>query len=303
MQQMLSFWVYKMRVWVAETLRVWFALTVWIASVLLLWLGGGLGVRPSAVLSLIVAFFFDRLVLVDRALFKPKGGVLHLRVAADLGGMLLDLGIIDHSTNRDEIVALQEVPVAVFPVFVADSYWIPEANLIVWPSIQEYRSKFELNVTIRLPKGCPFAESLHRESSRHSEGVRPLAEFLEDDDRKVKFFVEDGYPEHKFGLWVPKAFAEERIKAGGFGSACIEYKERFGQFQLVVGRFPFNLFCQHFPEREPGRNYERYLDAQRAFYERLKVHCEQLGWESEGTGFFTTAKHKYMTTVLLNREQ
>jgi hypothetical protein len=298
---MLPYWIFKMRLWVAETLRVWFALTVWIASVLLLWLGGGFGLRASAVLSLIIAFFLDRLILVDRVLFKPKRGVLQLGFVADLGSILLDLGIIDHSTDWDEIVALQKVPYKVFPHFIADGFWILEANLIVWPSLQKYQSKFELNVTIRLPKECPLAESLHRNSSRQSEGVKPLAEFLEEENRKVEFFIEDGYPENRFGLWVPKAFAEERIRAGGFGSACTEYNERFGQFQLVVGRFPATLFRPRFPEHESLRRVEKYWDDMREFDKSLDEHFERLGWKSNK--YSPGAENKYMRIVIFNHEQ
>lgn len=40
--------------------RIGVSLAVWIVAVLLLWLGGGLGLRPSAVLSLIFALILDQ---------------------------------------------------------------------------------------------------------------------------------------------------------------------------------------------------------------------------------------------------
>jgi hypothetical protein len=96
----------------------------------------------------------------------------------------------------------------------------------VWPSIQKYQSKLELNVTIRLPSKCPLAESIHRDLlSRYREHL-DVVEDREEGLREVEFFIEDAYPDFEFGLYVPKAFAEERIKTGGFGNACTEYKEK-----------------------------------------------------------------------------
>jgi hypothetical protein len=110
--------------------------------------------------------------------------------------------------------------------FRAACVWIPEANLLVWPSIQKYQSKLELNVTIRLPSKCPLAESIHRDLlSRYREHL-DVVEDREEGLREVEFFIEDAYPDFEFGLYVPKAFAEERIKTGGFGNACTEYKEK-----------------------------------------------------------------------------
>ncbi len=141
--------------------RMGVALTTWVVVVLLLCLGGGLGLRESAVISLIIAIIFDQVISVQQFLSEPKRGVFHLGFDADLGSILLDLGIIDRSTDWEQIVALKEAPHSDFPHFRAACVWIPEANLLVWPSIQVYQSKLELDVTIRLPLGCPLAESVH----------------------------------------------------------------------------------------------------------------------------------------------
>lgn len=291
--------------------RIGVALAVWIVAVLLLWLGGGLGLRPSVVVSLIFALIFDQMIEVEKHLSEPKGGVFHLGFDADLGSILLDLGVIDHSTDWDEIVALQKAPYAAFPKFRAACVWIPEANLLVWPSIQAYQSKLKLNVTIRLPSKCPLAESIHRDLSS-CYGDCELAESQEERSREVEFFIEDGYPNYEFGLYVPKAFAEERIKAGGFGNACAEYEEKklYGQFRLVVGRFPANLFRPRIPEHESFRLFVKHLDALREFDKALKERFEQLGWEfDEGNAERAwrrktpMAKHKYMEIEIFNRER
>jgi hypothetical protein len=54
-------------------------------------------------------------ILIERDLSAPKRGVRHLGFDADLGSILLDLGIIDDSTDWEEIVALQKAPYAAFP--------------------------------------------------------------------------------------------------------------------------------------------------------------------------------------------
>jgi hypothetical protein len=200
-------------------------------------------------------------ISVEQYLSEPKRGVLHLGFDANLGSIFLDLGIIDHSTDWNQIVALQEAPYAAFPNFRALCVCIPEANLLVWPTIQKYQSKLELNVPIRLPLGCPLAESIHRDAfSRYGEEHREVGLRHEERTREVEFFIEDGYPNCEFGLWVPKAFAEERIKAGGFGSACVECKEEelYQQFKLVVGRFPATLFRPRFREHESFREFVRH---------------------------------------------
>jgi len=291
--------------------RIGVALAVWIVAVLLLWLGGGLGLRPSVVLSVIIALTFDQVIAIEKHLSEPKKGVFHLGFDADLGSILLDLGIIDHSTDWEQIVALQESPHSDFPHFRAACVWIPEANLLVWPSIQVYQSKLELNVTIRLPSGCPLAESVHRDMrSRYDDPEAGL--YSEERMRKVEFFIEDGYPDFEFGLYVPKAFAQERIKTGGFGSACAKYEEKeiYGQFKLVVGRFPAFLFRPHFPEHESFRLFVKHLDALREFDKALKERFEQLGWEfDEGDAERAwrretpMAKHKYMEIEIFNRER
>lgn len=306
--------------------RIGVALAVWIVAVLLLWLGGGLGLRPSVVLSLVIALILDQVISVQQFLSEPKRGVFHLGFDADLASILLDLGVIDSSTDLGAIEALQEAPYAAFPHFSAICVWIPEVNLLVWPSIQVYQSKLELNVTIRLPLGCPLGESIHREHLSHGweeDDGFPLWEerrrrweeslpFLEQRDREVKFFIEDGYPEYKFGLWVPKVFAEERIKAGGFGSACEEYKEEelYGQFKLIVGRFPADLFRPLFPKYEPFRQFVRHLHALREFDKILKDRFEKLGWTLEDheekeylPRDVEIAKHKYMEIEIYNRER
>jgi hypothetical protein len=294
-----------------EMRRIGVALAVWIVAVLLLWLGGGLGLRPSVVVSVVFALIFDQVIEVEKHLSEPKGGVFHLGFDVDLGSILLDLGIIDHSTDWEQIVALQESPHSDFPHFRAACVWIPEANLLVWPCIQAYQSKLELNVTIRLPSKCPLAESIHRDLvSRYDDC--DLAASREERSREVEFFIEDGYPDFEFGLYVPKEFAEERIRAGGFGNACVEYEEKeiYGQFRLVIGRFPAVLFRPRIPEHESFRLFVKHLDALRKFDKTLKERFEQLGWQvEEGDGLRTwrydtpMAKHKYMEIEIFNRER
>lgn len=291
--------------------RIGVALAVWIVAALWLWIGGGLGLRPSAVLALVIALILDQVILVQQYLSEPKRGVLHLGFDVDLGSILLDLGVIDHSTDWEQIVVLQESPHSDFPHFRAACVWIPEANLFVWPSIQVYQSKIELNVRIPLPSGCPLEESIHRDvRSRYGDLVAGL--YSEAQMREVEFFIEDGYPDFEFGLYVPKAFAAERIKTGGFGSACASYKEEeiYGQFRLVIGRFPAVLFRPRIPEREPFRLFVKHLDALRKFDKALKERFEQLGWEYddgdvERSWRYDTpmAKHKYMEIEIYNRER
>jgi hypothetical protein len=50
--------------------------------------------------------------------------------------------------------------------------------------------------------------------------------YSEERMREVEFFIEDGYPDYKFGVCVPKAFAEERIKAGGFGVLALNTRRK-----------------------------------------------------------------------------
>lgn len=297
--------------------RLGFALTVWFANVLLLWLAGGLGLRPSLVLSLVIAGIFDQLIVVDRVLLEPKGGVRCLSFDVDLGSILWDLGVIDSSTDMKQIDTLVKRPYAAFPHLRETCVWIPQANLLVWPGIQDYQSqsKLALNVAILLPAECPLAESIHRDvSSRYGEEHRDSLrlEEVEEATRMVKFFIEDGYPDYAFGLRVPKAFAEERIKAGGFANVCTEYKEeeRYEQFRLVVGRFPADLFRPHFPENAPFRKLLRQMRAQGKFDKRLKDRFEELGWTLEDhqrsehlPPEIEVAKHKYMEIEIDNRER
>jgi hypothetical protein len=262
-----------------------------ILSVLLLWLGGGLGLRSSVVLSLILVFFFYQTRLTERHAWGPKRGVLQFILKAKLGSMLLDLGIIDQSTNADEIIALQKLPGAAYPLFEARCVWIPEANLYVWPSLQIYQSIPQLNLPIRLPLGCCLGESIHK----NHHGF-----WSEEEDREVEFFIEYGYPESKFGLRIPIAFAEERIKAGGFGSACVDMKERLGRFELTVGHLPTNLFRPYVPDYAI-RDYVKHGDALREFDKGLDEHFEQLGWEIRPNT--RIAIHKYMVISIDNSER
>ena len=293
--------------------RIGVALAVWIVAVLLLWLGGGLGLRGSAVLSLIIAIIFDQVIEIQRYLSEPKRGVFHLHFNADLERILLDLGIIDLSTDWKEFVALQKAPDVAFPIFRTSCVLIPEANLLVWPSIQKYQSKLELNVPIRLPIGCPLAESVHRDLlSRYGQHFDVVADH-EDGMREVQFFIEDAYSDFEFGLYVPTAFAEERITTGGFGSACVEYSKKggdfFGKFRLVVGRSPATLFGPRFPEHESFRQYVRHRRAKREFSKILKDRFESRGWVLEDhekneylPGDLEIAKHKYMEIEIFDRE-
>lgn len=291
--------------------RIGVALAVWIVAVLLLGLGGGLGLRPSLIVSLVFALIFDQVIEVEKHLSEPKGGVFHLGFDVDLGSILLDLGIIDHSTDWEQIVALQGSPHSDFPHFRAACVSIPEANLLVWPSIQVYQSKLELEVTIRLPSECPLAESIHRDSVSRYDDCE-LAASGEERSREIEFFIEGGYPDFEFGLYVPKAFAEERIRAGGFGNACLEYEEKeiYGQFRLVVGRFPAVLFRPRIPEHESFRLFVKHLDALRKFDKALKERFEGLGWTLENheekeylPHDVEIAKHKYMEIEIFNRER
>ena len=292
--------------------RIGVALGVWIVAVLLLWLGGGLGLRPSAVLALVIALIFDRVISVQHYLSEPKVGVRWLCFDADLGSILLDLGVIDHSTDWNEIVALQKAPHSDFPHFRTAGVWIPEANLLVWPSLQIYQSKLKLHVWIRLPSKCPLSESIHRDLLSRYKQHFDVVEDREEGRREVEFFIEDGYPDFEFGLYVPKAFAEERIKAGGFGITCAEYKEEeiYGQFKLVVGRFPAVLFRPHFPLLTSVRESERKWRVLDEFDGTLKEKFESLGWTLEDHELnehlpreVERAKHRYMEIEIDNRER
>lgn len=283
--------------------RIGVDFAIWFIAALVLWLGGGLGLRPSVVVSLIFALIFDQIIEIEKHLSEPKMGVRHLGFDADMRSILLDLGVIDESTDWQEIDALNEAPYAAYPRFRTACVWIPEANLLVWPSIQSYQSKLNLNVTIRLPSKCPLAESLQRDLS---------SRYVEERNREVEFFIEDGYPDYEFGLWIPKAFAEERIKAGGFGDACTEYEEKelYGQYRLVVGRFPAILFRPHFPEGEPFGQYIKHLRDLSEFNKFLKDRFENLGWTLEDhednewlSRDHEIAKHKYMQIEIFNRER
>ncbi|MGC9225519.1 MAG: hypothetical protein ACP5E2_16540, partial [Terracidiphilus sp.] len=70
-----------------EMRRIGVALAVWIVAVLLLWLGGGLGLRPSVVVSVVFALIFDQVIEVEKHLSEPKGGVFHLGFDVDLGSI------------------------------------------------------------------------------------------------------------------------------------------------------------------------------------------------------------------------
>jgi hypothetical protein len=243
----------------------------------------------------------DQILDVQKYISRPKRGVFNLGFEVDLGQIFLDLGIIDGSTNWEEVVAPQELPYPTFPTFRALCVWIPEANLYVWPSLQKYQSELKLSMCIQLPPGCPLAKSLlEKFTSLYSE----------ESSRKVTFFIEPGYPDFEFGISVPKEFADERIKAGGFGSACIEYKEEeiYRQFRLVVGRFPSNIFAPYFPEplSVSFGEFEKHLRRLKSFEKNRKTNFEELGWEfedhNEYNASLSTAKHKYMKIEIFNSE-
>jgi len=283
--------------------RAWRGLLVWMAVTLLLWLGGGLGLRASGVLSLLLALIADEVTSVQGYLSRPKRGVFHLIFNVDLGAILLDLGVIDDSTDWDQIVALQKTPYEAFPKLRMVCVWIPEANLFVWPSLQEYQSELKLTVDIQLPPGCPLAKSCTYPEDGIYSG-------LEERHRNVTFFIEPGYPNFEFGLSVPKAFADSQIKAGGFGSACLESKEKeiYGQFRLVIGHFPLDLFPPYCPWPAPSvREFHKQLSALKLFQENRKTRLEQLGWKlvdlSEYSSGSFVANHKYMEIEIFDREQ
>ncbi|MGP8174244.1 MAG: hypothetical protein ACLP7O_06805 [Terracidiphilus sp.] len=233
---------------------------------------------------------------------QPKRGVLQLGFEVHLWRILPDLGIVDDSTDLREVEALQEAPYAVFPVFRTICVWIPAADLFVWPSLQVYQSKPKLTVEIRLPSGCPLAKSYPY--SKESD-----LPWYEERYRNVTFFIEHGYPNFEFGVSVPKAFADERIKAGGFGSACIEYREEeiYGQFRLVIGRFPSNVFGPYFPESARFGEFVKHLRRSKLFEKNRKANFEKLGWEFDDHHEYyaspSTAKHKYMEIEIFNHEQ
>jgi hypothetical protein len=279
---------------------VWKGLLIWLASTIILWLGGGMGLRSSAVLSLLLAIVIHRILEVEKDLTEPKRGVLHLGFEVQLWRILPDLGVIDDSTDLGEVEALQAAPYAVFPRFRELCVWIPTADLFVWPSLHEYQSKLKLHVDIKLPAGCPLAKSWPNE-------IPSLYE--EERYRRVTFFIEPGYPGFEFGLSVPKEFADERIKAGGFGSACIEYKEEeiYRQFRLVIGRFPSNFFGPYCSKSASFGEFEKHLRTLKSFEKNRKADFERLGWEfDDHRDYFTsflTAKHKYTEIEIFTREE
>jgi len=287
-----------------EMRRIGVALAVWIVAVLLLWLGGGLGLRPSVVLSLVIAVILDQVVSVQQFLSEPKEsqGVLRLRFEADLGRILLDLGIIDHATNWDEISALyQPNPQSrglYFPTYRESCEWIPDAKVFFWPSRSVHQSRLDLGLFLQLPAGCPLAKTYVKREPSFSDDT-------EEAYCQIRFFIEG----NTFGVRVPKAFVDAGLASGGFGDACLDSKYVFdcGQFDLVVGRLPseFILFRPArtgFSIRERKR-YLRILRNRKEIFANdgwvLQEHDEpeiQL-WEHE------IAKHKYMEIEIFNRER
>jgi hypothetical protein len=285
-----------------EMRRIGVALAVWIVAVLLLWLGGGLGLRPSVVLSLVIALILDQVISVQRFLSEPKEsqGVLWLRFEADLGLILLDLGIIDEATNWSEISALyQPDPQSRelhFPTYRESCEWIPDAKVFFWPSRSAHQSRLDLGLFLQLPSECPLAKTY----------VKREPSFSDDTEKaycQIRFFIEG----HKFGVRVPQGFVDARLASGGLGNACLESNYVFdcGQFDLVVGNLPYSLFrpaCKGFSDGERER-YSRVLENRKAYF-------ESCGWALEGheepevptTRGLEIAKHKYMQIEIFNRE-
>ena len=281
--------------------RIGIALAVWIVAVLLLWLGGGLGLRPSVVLSLVIALILDQVILVQRFEFEPKEGqgVLRLRFEVDLGRILLDLGIIDQATNWNQISALYqpdpESSGLYFPTYRESCEWIPDAKVFFWPSRSFHQSRLDLSLFLQLPSGCPLART-------HVKRDTPFSD--EEAYCQITFFIKG----HTFGVRVPKDFVDARLASGGFGTACLESNYVFdcGQFDLVVGNLPYSLFrptCKGLGDEE-RRRYSKVLENRKACFENS-------GWaleDSEEPEVPTTrgleiAKHKYMQIEIFNRER
>lgn len=283
--------------------RVGVAFAVWILTVLLLWLGGGLGLRPSVVLSLVIALIVDQVISVLQFLSEPKEsqGVLRLRFEADLGRILLDLGIIDHATNWEEISALyQPDPQSrglCFPTYRESCEWIPDAKAFFWPSRSVHQSRIDLGLFLQLPAGCPLARTYVKREPSFSDDT-------EEAYCQIRFFIRG----HTFGVCVPKNFVDARLASGGLGDACVESNYVFdcGQFDLVVGHLPYSLFrpvCEGLSDAE-RKKYSRVLENRKAYFEScgwsLEDHEEP---EVPTTRGLEIAKHKYMQIEIFNREQ
>jgi hypothetical protein len=263
----------------------------------LLWLVAGLGVRAASVFSLIIAVVFDQIGEVQRFLTRPMLGPQVLFFAADLGKIFSDLGIIDDSTNWDEVASLQKAPYA-FPNFGLECVCIPEANAYVWPARQAYASEIELTADISLPFESPLGicfagldESNYLSKFSAEEKERRWKLHCE-----VAFFIWRAGSGFEFGLLVPASFAEERLKTGGFGDTCVECRDRRelrGQYEVVLGHFPDWLF----PPKKPQtyRTWVRESKQHFQLWDQYRKGFEKLGWTLEGQVYRLSAQHKYLT--------
>lgn len=274
---------------------------VWVLVTLLLWQLAELGLRPSAVLSLLLAAIFDQILLVQLEQFEPKEsrGVFSLVFKPEFGRVLLDLGIIDSSTSDIDVDVLHKETSGVpkFPIGDFWCTWIPDANLYVWPHRQTYQSQFGLRVLIKVPPGCPFSKTW--EAEERLWGV--------DNHCEIWFFIGP----HEYGLdYVPKKFVDARRERGGLGDACLEAREiSEGAYSLVVGRMPNHLVL--FRPLWRWKSMSDYSTARRNRYrkalERRKALFAEDGWtleleaEEYTQGKLEIARHKYMTIEIDNR--
>jgi hypothetical protein len=276
----------------------------WIGLTILLWLGGGIDFRASAVISFVFALLAYPITRLESYVMEPQAGqgVYGLSFTIDIRRILMDLGIIDDSTNMDEIHALHKPDAqgkSYFPTYIDSCEWLADAKVFYWPSMNRHQSELKVVLFLQLPPECPLARTYIKKFD-----LQKAEKYC-----RVRFFIKND----EFGVRVPKKFVDARLKAGGLGDACLKSREDFncGQFDLVVGHLPQPYFTfRHkfevsmyptFSARK-HRQYLRYIECRTAHFESKGWTLKEENLSEIGIDGIENAEHKYMTIGIFNDE-
>jgi len=293
----------------------------WFASTLVLWLGAGLALRPSAVISVIVAVICDELRAMTCRLERQKLGPQVLIFSVDLGLILSDLGIVNSEADWEEVVSLQKtlftfpsLPLQIVqeppfssPWLLRKCVWIPEAHTYIWPDMQKFQTNLAFSETILVPSSRLLAECVPCGSECIDQPKKDICE--------VSFFIGSGrmlLREHyelcfEYGLSVPSSFAKARLRAGGFGTSCMEAKENqpAGRHELILGRFPYHFV----PPKDistccflPIGRLRREKQLERA-WNAFGKYFQSMGWGLDTRSYCFTARQRHLTITVYDTSQ